>query len=92
MGSEMCIRDRCTACGDCVDACPYDTIQLSKQDERPVIFPDQTPCYVCDDFPCVAACETEALLPIQEGIAGVNLGKARVNRQRCTAADPIPLV
>ena len=82
---ESLFLERCTACGDCVDVCPHDTIQLSKQDERPVIFPDQTPCYVCEDFPCVLACETEALLPIRGGIAGVNLGKAKVNLQQCTA-------
>ena len=84
---ESLFLERCTACGDCVDVCPYDTIQISKQDERPIIFPDQTPCYACDDFPCVVACETEALLPVHGGIAGVNLGKAKVNLHRCTASQ-----
>ncbi len=82
---ESLFLERCTACGDCVDVCPHDSIEISTQDERPVIFPDRIPCYVCDDFPCVEACETEALLPINGGVNGVNLGTAKVNQRMCTA-------
>lgn len=83
--NETEFLERCTACGDCVDVCPHDSIQISKTDERPVIFPSETPCYVCDDFPCVTACETEALLPIQRGLTDVNMGTAKVNHRMCTA-------
>lgn len=83
--NESLFLERCTACGDCVDVCPHDSIQVSKQDERPEIFPDHTPCYVCEDLPCITVCETEALLPINGPITDVNMGIARVNHRLCTA-------
>ena len=83
--SESLFLERCTACGDCVEACPHDSIQVSEQDERPVIFPDHVPCYVCEDFPCIMACETEALLSVSGGITEVNMGVAKVRHRMCTA-------
>ena len=82
---ELLFLERCTACGDCIEVCPHDSIQISKEDERPEIFPGDTPCYLCDDFPCITACETEALLPLNGGITDVNMGTAKVNYRLCTA-------
>jgi len=82
---ESLFLERCTACGDCVAVCPHDSIQVSKEDERPIIFPDQTPCYVCEDFPCIEACETEALMPVFEGVCQLHMGTAKVNDRTCTA-------
>ncbi len=58
---KMCIK-----CGLCVEACPYDTLKLAKPgDDKPLgtpyYIPRQTPCYMCDDIPCVPACPTGAL-------------------------------
>ena len=76
--------DRCTKCDDCIEACPFDAIRHHKIDMTPVIFAEESPCQLCEDFPCVEACETEALLPLT-GVSDVGMGKARLSYQECTA-------
>jgi ferredoxin-type protein NapG len=77
---EALFLERCTKCGDCVKACPHDSL-VPHQDGTPVLFPDQVPCYLCDDVPCIAACATEALLPV------AGMGLAVVNHRLCTAGQ-----
>ena len=57
----------CTRCGDCIDACPHQVIfPLSARLGAQVV---GTPaldllnkgCHLCADWPCVAACEPDAL-------------------------------
>ncbi len=84
--AEALFRVRCTQCGDCLKACPYGTIKVSEADGFPVIYPDQIPCYLCEDFPCIGACGEEALLPV-EGRDQVRLGLAVVSHARCTAGQ-----
>jgi len=81
---ESLFLDRCTSCGDCVSACPYGSIRNREVDETPVIFSNEIPCYLCGDFPCIAACETEALLPVGE-LGQVKMGLAVVSFKVCTA-------
>lgn len=83
---ELTFLERCTKCGDCVPACPYEAIQLSGRDGTPEIFPDVKPCYLCEDFPCISACGTEALMPVS-GQAGVAMGLAKVAHRACTASQ-----
>lgn len=82
---ETLFLERCTRCGDCVKACPYGSIKLDRRDGTPVVFPDETPCYLCEDFPCIASCGTEALLPVYR--EAVKMGTALVAYQHCTAAQ-----
>jgi ferredoxin-type protein NapG len=56
------------------------------QDGTPVLFPDQVPCYLCDDVPCIAVCATEALLPVA-GTQDIRMGLAVVNHRLCTAGQ-----
>ncbi|RMH36966.1 MAG: 4Fe-4S ferredoxin [Nitrospirae bacterium] len=77
---------RCTRCDDCVEACPHEVIQNHPVDETPILFPDQAPCQLCDDFPCIAACQTEALLPVQNRL-DVKMGLAAVSPRLCTASQ-----
>lgn len=81
---EALFLERCTRCSDCAKACPYGAISFDQRDGAPVIFPDQTPCHLCDDFPCIAACETDALLPV-ESRRDVRMGVAVVSHRLCTA-------
>ena len=83
---EALFLERCTRCNDCAKACPYQSIQFDRRDGSPVIFPDQVPCHLCDDFPCIAACATEALLPV-DSPAEVRMGLAVVLHRLCTAGQ-----
>jgi len=84
--AEALFLERCTLCGDCLKACPYDSIKPEPKSGTPVIFPDEMPCFLCEDFPCVDACGTEALLPVA-GRAAVAMGVAVVSHRICTAGQ-----
>src|SRR4029079_3993548 len=61
-------------------------IGTQPQDGTPVLFADQSPCLLCEDFPCIAACRADALLPV-EGINHVHMGIAAVSHRLCTAGQ-----
>lgn len=78
--------ETCTRCGDCIPVCPVDAIiTIDESDGRtlPAISPSHTPCRLCDDLPCVAACPDGALTPPDNGPAGVRIGIAKVDPRRC---------
>jgi ferredoxin-type protein NapG len=83
---EALFLDRCTQCGDCGKVCPHGSITFHPVNGTPVIFADQMPCYLCEDVPCIAACATEALLPV-EGRAQIRMGLAVVSHRACTAGQ-----
>lgn len=83
---ESLFLDRCTKCADCAKACPHGSILFHQENGTPVIFPDQTPCYLCEDFPCIAACATDALIPVT-GRDQVRMGIAAVSLRLCTAGQ-----
>jgi ferredoxin-type protein NapG len=83
---EALFLERCTKCSDCAKACPHGSIVFHQQDGTPIIYPEQTPCYLCEDFPCIAACATEALFPV-DSRAGVHMGVAVINHRLCTAGQ-----
>jgi ferredoxin-type protein NapG len=90
----------CMKCGMCVEACPYDTLKLAAPgDDRPIgtpyYIPRTTPCWMCNDIPCVAACPSGSLDKdlVSEKESGepklnINLAKmglAVIDRETCIA-------
>jgi len=81
--------DLCTRCDECLKACSQGSIRKLNKDfgvaaGTPIIVPEEVPCYLCDDFPCIRACEEDALqwLSAKED---VDMGTAYINRSNCMA-------
>jgi MauM/NapG family ferredoxin protein len=56
----------CTRCEACIQACPSQSIvhaptRFRRAEGTPMIDPIQQPCWMCADFPCIAACEPQVL-------------------------------
>jgi ferredoxin-type protein NapG len=60
----------CDACGACAAACGVGAIVM---DPLPRIVPAATPCRLCPDLPCIAACKTGALQPVRPEQASMGL-------------------
>jgi ferredoxin-type protein NapG len=78
----------CTGCNDCIVACPHSVIRKAGPEVgetfagKPVIVPEDNPCRLCDDLPCITACQEGALVPPAEG-ERITLGVAVVDASRC---------
>ena len=86
-------RKACTGCTDCLDACPYHAIrrlgpEFGVDACMPAIIPLESPCYLCADMPCIAACTTGALLPATPG--EVRMGTAVLEKEVCYLASGQP--
>ena len=78
----------CARCGQCVSACPYDTLKLAGMRSpapvgTPYFTPREIPCYMCRDLPCVKACPTGALDPDLTDIRDARMGVAVVDPNSC---------
>jgi len=87
--NESAFLKTCTRCTDCIEACPYDSIrrlgdEFGNAAGTPAIIPDQSPCYLCEDMPCVKACPADALIPTMRN--DVRMATAAIDRERCYQA------
>ncbi len=81
--AEALFLQRCTGCDDCRLACPHGSILKAPRRFRqaagtPFIDPATAPCWLCDDLPCVTACEVQALTPDADP-----MGTAHISRYEC---------
>ena len=86
--AEADFNARCIKCGQCVDACPYDTLKLATADSgvpigTPYFIPRETPCYMCEDIPCVPVCPTGALDHALDNIDDSRMGLAIIDIENC---------
>ncbi len=74
----------CDGCQKCVEACPYGSIFVLEiedlSDGTPVMSPGERACHLCEDFPCVEACPTDALSMAQELLP---FGHVTINETTC---------
>lgn len=87
----------CIKCGKCVEACPYETLQLATPTQNmgvgtPYYTPRQVPCYLCTDYPCTDACPSGALdlAKLTKGDAEPDINNARmglavIHKETCIA-------
>ncbi len=75
-------------CTDCATACPHGALGPLGADSgiwagAPALDPNRAPCHLCSDLPCVAACTTQALVPMS--LDAVFFGIAVVDEASCFA-------
>ena len=63
---EAAFQRACIKCGQCVEACPYGTLDLASAGGKhalgtPFFEPRAVPCYMCPGVPCAAVCPSGAL-------------------------------
>ena len=78
----------CIKCGQCVNACPYDTLRLATAWEprpigSPYFLPRENPCLMCPNIPCREACPTGALGREMERIEDARMGLAVIDTENC---------
>ena len=85
---EPSFADTCSRCGECVEACPAQCIEIDRRDPPqtagglPYIIPRQSPCVVCDDLACMNVCPSGALQLVQR-VEQIRMGLAWVDFDRC---------
>ena len=81
----------CTACTDCVKACPWDAIAMVQQGDvqLPGIDPAAQPCRLCEGLPCIGSCPDGALEDPGSPEA-VRIGVAVVDPRRCVTFQGQP--
>lgn len=90
--NEVEFRQLCTACNDCITACPKQAIRKTGPEFGedlagfPIIIPEDNPCWLCKDIPCIEACSTGALQPV-EAPGSIRMGSAVVDMGACYAAQ-----
>lgn len=83
---EPLFLERCTRCDECIKSCPHDVLfragaRYREAEGTPTFDPARAACLQCEDMPCVAACETGAL--VADG--GFRMGTAHIDTQVCLA-------
>lgn len=83
---EPAFLEGCTRCNDCAKVCPVDAIFpapaiMGAIRDTPMIDPMSAACVMCEDMPCIAACEPKVL----RAEAGLKMGVAKIKPMNCLA-------
>ncbi|NOY96719.1 MAG: ferredoxin-type protein NapG [Chlorobi bacterium] len=93
---EADFQKACIKCGQCVVACPYDSLVVAAPGDgvpngTPHFIARDIPCYMCTDYPCIEECPSEALtvdMVTSDGKASINnakMGLAVIHKESCIA-------
>lgn len=93
---ESNFQKACIKCGQCVEACPYDSLILATPGDgvpngTPHYIARDIPCYMCTDYPCIEKCPSKALttemitVDKQVSINNAKMGLAVVHKESCIA-------
>ncbi|MBC3220500.1 ferredoxin-type protein NapG [Serratia fonticola] len=79
--AEGAFDSACIRCGQCMQACPYQTLKLAtllspRAAGTPYFVARDIPCEMCEDIPCVVACPSGALDPNLTDIDQARMGLA----------------
>lgn len=77
----------CTRCTKCIEACPHNSLfSLNHADPRinhtPALDLTHKACMLCEDWPCVLACEVKALTRPEEEILP-QIARCQINEDNC---------
>ena len=86
----------CLKCGQCMVACPYDTLMLASVNDKilsgtPHFQARNIPCYMCTDYPCIKECPSKALtveaITVNDvtSINNSKMGLAVIHKESCIA-------
>jgi len=80
--SENRFLELCIKCGQCLQVCPYDSIELEgikggAGEGMAFINPSKRGCYLCPAFPCMLACPSGALDHSHDNIKYVAIGMVK---------------
>ncbi|MCP4725663.1 MAG: 4Fe-4S dicluster domain-containing protein [bacterium] len=83
---ELEFLSTCTRCDKCIDACPHEALVRAEAKHgaaigTPMIIPNDRPCHLCEDYPCIKECPEPALSFINT----VKMGAAHVITSKCFA-------
>ena len=87
--NENAFASACVRCGQCVQACPYDTLKLATLASglsagTPYFVARDIPCEMCEDIPCAKVCPSGALDREIESIDDARMGLAvLVDQENC---------
>jgi len=86
----------CVRCGQCVKACPNQTLLLAGSPlgwglGAPYLVPEKKPCNLCqglDTLKCIEACPSQALVPIKD-FREIRMGTAKIDETLCLAFNRV---
>lgn len=84
--SESAFLETCHRCGNCVESCPAEAIQVYQSNApnlvgTPYIDPNSQPCVVCTSLACMQVCPSGALQPLS--VNQIQIGLAELNHDTC---------
>jgi len=83
----------CIRCGKCIQKCPYKSLKTGTISDgiaigTPYFDLRETPCYLCEDMPCIKSCPTDALNHELPNIYESHIGKAVItDRENCLSLN-----